>query len=224
MKGSFYRYQAPKLSELRVKTLDELTPVHRLKKPESNLAARVLVFNGDNFLIMMIVSAIISIALNLELELLGPYQSLRDQSSTLAALFIFSMPISFLVSITYYSLSHYFNGAATPINRINRTRIVPISFVTDGSVTKFQLSSEQSLRRAIAHTINGLFCYLPNLVMLIDKHKRSFPDLFSKTITVEDEEFIKLFQAKGSPEYQVKIDIDTLEVFEQIEDDYLKAA
>lgn len=226
MKGSFYRYQAPKLLELKTKTLEELTPIHQFRKPKSNIAARTLIFNGDHFLIMMMVSTLISLGLNLELELLGPYQSLSDRSSTLAMILVSSFPISFLITLTYYSLSHFFNGAATPINKINRTRIVPIHFITDGSITSFQLSPEQSLKRALGHSLNSLLCYLPNLVMLIDDHKRSFPDLFSQTITIEDEEFIKLVQTKGSPEYQVMIDIETLETIDQIEteDDYLIAA
>ena len=69
---------------------------------------------------------------------------------------------------------------------------------------------KQSLKRALGNYINLLSFNFLNLVVLIDKDKRSFADIFSSTMIMEEAEFIKVFQAKGAPKYQLSIDIESL--------------
>ena len=208
MRGSFYRYQAPKLNQLKKSHMSELTPIDVFYKPKPNFSSRILTFYGDCFLISMLVSSLISLGLSMEIDTLGPYIS--AQSETPISIFAFYLPIHFLVAIGYFSLSYFFNNSATPINRMNKTRVVPYQFVVDGNVKQYQLSAEQSLKRALGNYINLLSFNFLNLVVLIDKDKRSFADIFSSTMIMEEAEFIKVFQAKGAPKYQLSIDIESL--------------
>ena len=150
MRGSFYRYQAPKLNQLKKSHMSELTPIDVFYKPKPNFSSRILTFYGDCFLISMLVSSLISLGLSMEIDTLGPYIS--AQSEAPISIFAFYLPIHFLVAIGYFSLSYFFNNSATPINRMNKTRVVPYQFVVDGNVKQYQLSAEQSLKRALRLT------------------------------------------------------------------------
>lgn len=213
MRGSFYRYQAPNLNQFKKSHIGELTPVDVFYKPKPNFSSRILSFYGDYFLISVLVSTLISFGLSMEIDTLGPYIS--AQSEAPMSIFVFYLPIHFLVAIGYFSLSYFYNNSATPINRMNNTRVVPYQFIVDGNVKQYQLSAEQALRRALGNYINLMFLNLPNLVVMIDKHKRSFADIFSATMIMEEAEFMKIFQAKGAPRYQLSIDVESLSLDHQ---------